>query len=181
MAPNPRCTRRVHIRDGTRGSGRGATQLPVPLLEFFNLEDVVWHLAVGLAVYGKRGLAGRRIREAEDPARRGVVPVFHVAHAMLALNGKILLVERCENLGSDLIRRHEVSGFRIIEDDVDVDELAELTDGMTGADFKEALRRIQLAKAMSEIRGRPSTPITQNDLKRAVAELRHATSRLSRR
>jgi transitional endoplasmic reticulum ATPase len=79
-----------------------------------------------------------------------------------------------------LIRRHEASGFRIFADDVDIAELAELTDGMTGADFKEALRRVQLAKAISEIRGDAGTPISQNDLKRAIADLRHAGARLSR-
>jgi transitional endoplasmic reticulum ATPase len=79
-----------------------------------------------------------------------------------------------------LIRRHEVSGFRMFEHDVDVAELAELTDGMTGADFKEVLRRTQLAKAMAEIRGRASTPIAQDDLKRGIADLRRGTARLSR-
>jgi transitional endoplasmic reticulum ATPase len=78
-----------------------------------------------------------------------------------------------------LIGRHEVSGFRMFERDVDVAELAELSEGMTGADFKEVLRRIQLAKAMAEIRGRPSVPIAQNDLRQGLADLRRSTARLS--
>jgi transitional endoplasmic reticulum ATPase len=57
--------------------------------------------------------------------------------------------------------------------DLDVDELAGLTQGMTGADFKELLRRVQLGKAMAEVRdGRPSGPISQDDLKRGITDLR---------
>ncbi len=42
---------------------------------------------------------------------------------------------------------------------------------MTGADVKEVLRRVQLAKAMQEARGGPGDPISQADLVAAVAAL----------
>lgn len=77
-----------------------------------------------------------------------------------------------------LIARYERSGFRMFAEDLDPHELARASDGMTGADLKEALRRTQLAKAMQEARtGRPAAPISQADLQRYIAELRHAAGR----
>ncbi|MDG6104288.1 AAA family ATPase [Dactylosporangium aurantiacum] len=72
-----------------------------------------------------------------------------------------------------LISRHEVGGFRLFADDVDVTALAAASTGMTGADFKEALRRAQLDKAMHEARhGTPPSPITQADLLAAIRAVR---------
>ncbi|MEV4133494.1 ATP-binding protein [Dactylosporangium sp. NPDC049742] len=72
-----------------------------------------------------------------------------------------------------LIARHEVGGFRLFADDVDVPALAAAATGLTGADFKEALRRAQLDKAMDEARqGRPPSPITQADLLAVIAAVR---------
>jgi AAA+ superfamily predicted ATPase len=72
-----------------------------------------------------------------------------------------------------LIARHEVGGFRMFADDVDVDELAAAATGLTGADFKEALRRAQLDKAMHEARsGVPAGPITQADLLASITRVR---------
>jgi transitional endoplasmic reticulum ATPase len=60
-------------------------------------------------------------------------------------------------------------------DDLDVHQLASASHGMTGADIKEVLRRVQLAKAMREARtGTPAAPISQQDLKQTIAELRQA-------
>jgi transitional endoplasmic reticulum ATPase len=74
-----------------------------------------------------------------------------------------------------LIAAHEVPGFRMFADQLDVAELATAAAGMTGADIKEVLRRAQLDKAMQEARtGVPPAPISQDDLKRCIAELRHA-------
>ncbi|WP_406044185.1 hypothetical protein OG799_06855 [Micromonospora sp. NBC_00898] len=57
--------------------------------------------------------------------------------------------------------------------DVDAAELAALTPGLTGADVREVLRRVQLAKAMREAtEGAPAGPISQDDLREAVAGLR---------
>jgi transitional endoplasmic reticulum ATPase len=65
----------------------------------------------------------------------------------------------------ELIVRHEVPGFRMFADDVDVPGLAQVSAGMTGADIKEVLRRAQLAKAMQEARsGTVPPPISQDDL-----------------
>lgn len=72
-----------------------------------------------------------------------------------------------------LIARHEVGGFRLFADDLDVPALAAASTGLTGADFKEALRRAQLDKAMHEARhGAAPSPITQADLLAAVAAVR---------
>ncbi|GAB3823966.1 ATP-binding protein [Dactylosporangium cerinum] len=72
-----------------------------------------------------------------------------------------------------LIARHEVGGFRLFADDLDVAALAAASTGMTGADFKEALRRAQLDKAMHEARhGSAASPITHADLLAAVRAVR---------
>ena len=71
----------------------------------------------------------------------------------------------------ELIERHEVGGFRMFADDIDPRALAAASHGMTGADVKEVLRRVQLAKAMQEARGGPGDPISQADLVAAVAAL----------
>ena len=57
-------------------------------------------------------------------------------------------------------------------DDLDLAELAAASHGMTGADIKEVLRRVQLAKAMQEARGGRGEPISQADLVAAIADLR---------
>jgi transitional endoplasmic reticulum ATPase len=74
-----------------------------------------------------------------------------------------------------LIDQHEGPGFQMFADDVDARELAAISHGMTGADIKELLRRVQLAKAMQEARsGAPAAPISQDDLKRLVAQFRRS-------
>jgi transitional endoplasmic reticulum ATPase len=71
-----------------------------------------------------------------------------------------------------LIIAHEVAEFRMFGDDVDATDLAGASAGLTGADLMELLRRAQLAKAMQEARtGVASTPISQADLRRHLAEL----------
>lgn len=72
-----------------------------------------------------------------------------------------------------LIASHEVGGFRMFADDLDVDALAAQSQGMTGADLVEVLRRAQLAKAMEEARtGTAAAPISQADLEHHLTELR---------
>jgi transitional endoplasmic reticulum ATPase len=76
-----------------------------------------------------------------------------------------------------LIGAHEVPGFRMFAEDIDPSDLARASDGMTGADIKEVLRRAQLAKAMQEARtGTPAAPISQDDLRRHISELRRAAA-----
>jgi transitional endoplasmic reticulum ATPase len=73
---------------------------------------------------------------------------------------------------AELAEGHERPGFRMFGADVDVAELAGESAGMTGADFREELRRIQLAKAMQEARtGVPSPPIGQADLLAGVGDV----------
>ena len=75
------------------------------------------------------------------------------------------------------IAEHEVAGFRMFADDLDLAQLAAATDGMTGADIREVLRRAQLDKAMQEARTATApAPIGQDDLQRCVAGLRHAVA-----
>jgi transitional endoplasmic reticulum ATPase len=74
----------------------------------------------------------------------------------------------------ELIVRHEVPGFRMFADDVDPGELARTSAGMTGADIREALRRVQLTKAMQEARtGTVPPPIDQDELRQTIDALRH--------
>ncbi|MEU5941435.1 hypothetical protein ABZ807_20140 [Micromonospora sp. NPDC047548] len=48
-----------------------------------------------------------------------------------------------------------------------------LNSGRTGADIREVLRRVQLAKTMREAtEGAPAGPISQDDLRDAIAGLR---------
>jgi transitional endoplasmic reticulum ATPase len=78
-----------------------------------------------------------------------------------------------------LIIQHEINGFRMFADDIDVAEIAELTAGMSGADLKELLRRVQMTKAMQEARGSARAgAITQDDLRAVVAQLRLRSSRV---
>jgi transitional endoplasmic reticulum ATPase len=72
-----------------------------------------------------------------------------------------------------LAGRHETNGFRMFADDIDVDQLAVLTLGMSGADLNELLRRVQLAKALQEAREPGAVgAISQADLEAVVAQLR---------
>ena len=71
-----------------------------------------------------------------------------------------------------LIAAHEQPGFTMFADDLDLAELARISHGMTGADIKEVLRRVQLAKAMQDARtGGMVTPISQDELLASIRDL----------
>lgn len=71
-----------------------------------------------------------------------------------------------------LIAAHEAPGFQMFADDLDLAALAAASHGMTGADIKEVLRRVQLAKAMEDARtGGRVSPISQEELLASVREL----------
>jgi transitional endoplasmic reticulum ATPase len=71
-----------------------------------------------------------------------------------------------------LIAAHEAPGFTMFGDDLDLGELGRVSHGMTGADIKEVLRRVQLAKAMQDARtGGQVGPISQQELLASVREL----------
>ncbi|MGN9811317.1 ATP-binding protein [Micromonospora sp. BQ11] len=73
----------------------------------------------------------------------------------------------------ELVDRHAGPGFRMFADDVDPADLAALSPGLTGADIREVLRRVQLAKAMREATGgAPAGPISQDDLREGIVGLR---------
>ncbi|WP_033337571.1 ATP-binding protein [Catenuloplanes japonicus] len=67
-----------------------------------------------------------------------------------------------------LITTYETPGFRMFGDDVDARELAVACPGATGADLREALRRVQLHKAMQEASGYAPAPISQSELFQAL-------------
>jgi transitional endoplasmic reticulum ATPase len=72
-----------------------------------------------------------------------------------------------------LIAAHESPGFRMFEENLDLAELARASHGMTGADIKEVLRRVQLSKAMQDARsGGQVPPISQAELLASITELR---------
>jgi transitional endoplasmic reticulum ATPase len=71
-----------------------------------------------------------------------------------------------------LIAVHETPGFRMFDEHLDLAELARLSHGMTGADIKEVLRRVQLTKAMQDARtGGAVEPISQAELKASISDL----------
>ena len=73
---------------------------------------------------------------------------------------------------AQLAAAHEQPGFTMFGPDLDLAELGRLSHGMTGADIKEALRRVQLAKAMQDARtGGLVEPIAQADLAASIAGL----------
>lgn len=72
----------------------------------------------------------------------------------------------------DLAAAHEQPGFTMFADDLDLTALAQASPGMTGADIKEVLRRVQLTKAMQDARtGGQAGPITQQELLTSITEL----------
>jgi len=71
-----------------------------------------------------------------------------------------------------LIAAHETPGFQMFADDLDLAELARASHGMTGADIKEVLRRVQMSKAMQDARsGGMVAPISQAELLASVRDL----------
>jgi transitional endoplasmic reticulum ATPase len=71
-----------------------------------------------------------------------------------------------------LIAAHEAPGFWMFADDLDLDELGRAGHGMTGADIKEVLRRVQLTKAMQDARtGGVVDPISQAELLASIKDL----------
>lgn len=73
---------------------------------------------------------------------------------------------------AQLVAAHGSAGFPMFAADVDMPALAAASPGMTGADIREVLRRLQLDKAMQDARGEgPATPIDQSDLVHTIAAL----------
>ncbi|HEY2794376.1 MAG TPA: ATP-binding protein [Micromonosporaceae bacterium] len=92
------------------------------------------------------------------------------------LVGKPTAEGRAEILAKMIRQRiaaHEIGEFQMYADDIDVDALAGLTAGMTGADLGELLRRAQMDKAMQEARtGDVPAAIDQVHLVRQIEQLR---------
>ena len=113
-------------------------------------------------------------------------PGSHFLYSNSNYNLLVIIVERVTGQSLDevsraeifrkmirgLIAAHEAPGFTMFADDLDLAELARASHGMTGADIKEVLRRVQLAKAMQDARGGGDVaPIGQADLKASITEL----------
>jgi transitional endoplasmic reticulum ATPase len=76
----------------------------------------------------------------------------------------------------DLTLEHAADDFKMFAADLDLGALGALSTGMTGADLREVLRRTQMAKALHEARtGRRPAPISNDDLRQTIAELRKST------
>jgi transitional endoplasmic reticulum ATPase len=78
---------------------------------------------------------------------------------------------------AELAEEHDGPGFRMFADDLDLAGLAVLSEGMTGADIREVLRRMQLTKAMQEVSREARTsaavsPISQEELRQGLRDLR---------
>jgi transitional endoplasmic reticulum ATPase len=73
---------------------------------------------------------------------------------------------------AQLVAVHEEPGFTMFGDGIDLAELGRLSHGMTGADIKEILRRVQLNKAMQDARtGGMVEPISQQELAASITDL----------
>jgi transitional endoplasmic reticulum ATPase len=74
-----------------------------------------------------------------------------------------------------LSERHNTTQFRMFAGDVDPAGLGAACQGMNGADIREVLRRVQLAKAMREaVTGSRPPPIEQADILLAIAEVQRS-------
>lgn len=62
--------------------------------------------------------------------------------------------------------------FRSFAIDLNIPELASVTDGMSGADLTEIFRRICFEKAMHEARGNKVDPITQEEIETAIIKFK---------
>ncbi|AEV86058.1 ATPase AAA [Actinoplanes sp. SE50] len=71
-----------------------------------------------------------------------------------------------------LVAAHQRGAFRMFAEDLDVAALGVASTGMTGADIKEVLRRVQMNKAMQDARTGAADPITQQELLTEVRNLR---------
>jgi SpoVK/Ycf46/Vps4 family AAA+-type ATPase len=61
----------------------------------------------------------------------------------------------------------------MFDNDVSLDELAEATDGMSGADINEILRRVRFDHAMQEAQAKQAmSPITQQDIIDVIQDMR---------
>ena len=76
------------------------------------------------------------------------------------------------NAISESLVEHSGEDFQVFSSDLKVPKLVELTDGISGADIAEILRRVKLSKAMREARTGHATPITQDDLVQEVQEFK---------
>lgn len=73
------------------------------------------------------------------------------------------------------IARHEKSPFALFAADVDPQGLAASTEGMSGADIAEVLRRIQHSKGVQYASTGVATSITQEDIMRSILRMRAAS------
>jgi ATP-dependent 26S proteasome regulatory subunit len=75
---------------------------------------------------------------------------------------------------ADRINELKTETFNPFADDLDVPALAGVTDGMSGADLVEVLRRASFNKAMRQAMSKDVAPITQQDLLDIITEIRQS-------
>ncbi|HEY1835325.1 MAG TPA: ATP-binding protein [Candidatus Saccharimonadales bacterium] len=66
----------------------------------------------------------------------------------------------------------EGTGFKPFADGIDINRLAEATDGMSGADLNELFRRIRFKKAMQEALTGSADPISHEELEATIRDFR---------
>jgi len=76
------------------------------------------------------------------------------------------------NIIGRVILASETSGFSPYGGDINTDEIAQASEGMSGADIAEVFRRIALQKAMQEARNGSTEPIGQFDILKTIQDFR---------
>jgi SpoVK/Ycf46/Vps4 family AAA+-type ATPase len=73
---------------------------------------------------------------------------------------------------SRLMLSKESGEFKIFADGINVHELVDLTDDLSGADISEIFRRLSLVKAMEEARTGTAGPITNSEIAETIREFK---------
>lgn len=73
---------------------------------------------------------------------------------------------------ADAINTYKTDAFVPFADDINIGTLAAATEGMSGADIVEILRRANFSKAMEEAAGKKASPISQQELLDIIQDMK---------
>lgn len=77
------------------------------------------------------------------------------------------------NIVARLMLQRETKKFKVFQDNLSINELADKTDEMSGADITELFRRIALSRAIQEARtGKQQPPISQEEIEQEIRGFR---------